>query len=293
MVAVVAAFVGVAGLASASSAKSPTAELHRSILSATKTSTYPSSLESSLTTLDFDFYSNQVSPCVLDLNNGTTPGTCSFGDVASTNVVVLVGDSYAGMWYPAFNLIANRDHFHLYLFSAEGCPFARLTLSSSCVDFQNTVLARIAALKPKAIIASSMNLSPDYPEMAQFTPAQFAAGLQTMLTLLPTSSKKIELLGMPTLTLDPAECISSNLTSLQACDVSASSALISSRVHADTAAVKAAGATPVQVTSLFCAKVCPVLIAKKNVYAGRFHVTIEYASYVVRALEALLPMSKL
>jgi SGNH domain (fused to AT3 domains) len=255
--------------------------------------TYPSNLVPQLRSLGVQFYSGK---CVE--NAGSPPTvlpTCAFGDLASTKVVVLYGDSYAGMWFPTFQALANRDHFKLYLIARLTCPFTLVaTLSASCRTFQTNALSYISSLHPTSIVFSEENVSPFIPADVQITPTAYAAGIPKAIAQF-SATNKLVLLGMPSVLLgspltavQPAQCLSAYLSNITKCMPTAKNAIIAQRLSDDTAAVKLSGARVISVTKLFCAKSCPMVVDKTLVFSDPFHVNQRYAAVLVSAMGSLV-----
>src|SRR6202023_690926 len=105
------------------------------IVAGEKLNVLPSSLNSSLYLEQFAYYSSR--PCVVyEGGPATIPTRCAFGDRSSKNVVVLDGDSFAGMWFPTLNAIAIKHRLKLYLVARLGCPFALVSTTSVCKSWQ-------------------------------------------------------------------------------------------------------------------------------------------------------------
>ena len=59
----------------------------------------------------------------------STEKLCMLGDVHGRRLLVVYGDSHAGMWLPAFDGLAKGVHMRLLVLSKPGCPAALLTIS--------------------------------------------------------------------------------------------------------------------------------------------------------------------
>ena len=253
----------------------------------------PSNLVPQLRSLGVQFYSGA---CVQRQGSVPTISTaCAFGDLSSSKVVVLYGDSYAGMWFPTFRALASRDHFRLYLIARLTCPFTLVpTLSASCRTFQSNALTYISSLHPSTIVFSEENVSPFISADDQISPSDFAAGIPKALSQF-TAPHKIVLLGMPSVLLgspvtavQPAQCLTAYTSSIAKCMPTAKNAIISQRLTDDTAAVKLGGAKVVSVTKLFCAASCPQVVDQTLVFSDPFHVNMRYAAVLVSAMDTLV-----
>ncbi|NKB79733.1 hypothetical protein HED49_18010 [Ochrobactrum daejeonense] len=67
---------------------------------------------------------------------------CEFGDVESSRIAVLVGDSVAGQWLPALEKIAKEDGWKLISITKSGCAYISIPVRykgkiyQSCIDWQ-------------------------------------------------------------------------------------------------------------------------------------------------------------
>jgi hypothetical protein len=88
---------------------------------------------------------------------------CSFGEVQSSKVVVLLGDSHAAQWFPPLERIANERGFRLVTMIKMACPAVAIPAYQSkigreeeqCVAWRNLALRSIAELKPAAVVAAT------------------------------------------------------------------------------------------------------------------------------------------
>ena len=60
--------------------------------------------------------------CYQSLYTTTTPHDCQFGDPAGDRTIVLLGDSNAGVWFPAFQALALNRGWKFYFWAKSGCP---------------------------------------------------------------------------------------------------------------------------------------------------------------------------
>ena len=270
------------------------------IVAGEKLTVFPSSLISSLPLENYAFYTSH--PCEVDARaSSTIPTHCAFGDKSSKNIVVLDGDSFAGMWFPTLNAIATKQRLKLYLVARLGCPYALVPTYAVCKSWQANAATYINSLKPTAIVFASENLSPLQPTQTSVSPQQYAAGITGALaTFTSPHVKKLVLLGMPAAAygtppgvIEPNQCIATHLKSLQSCAVPLATALFRTRIQDDTAAAKSSGAIPISVTSLFCKTTCPMVIDKRFVFADSLHLNVDYAAILSSALAQLIGVSKL
>lgn len=93
---------------------------------------------------------------------------CVFGASDAQHTLVLAGDSHAGQWLPAIRQIFPPSDWRIHVFIKGSCPMVDTTWFykligrpyTECTQWRNAVLGKIAALKPKVVIAGS---SSSYP----------------------------------------------------------------------------------------------------------------------------------
>lgn len=87
-------------------------------------------------------------------------GDCVSGDPAGTKTMVLVGDSQAEQWEPAFATAGSREHWKVITWAKSACPFANLSIFNpqlgrqytECDQWRAKTMARILALKPDLVV---------------------------------------------------------------------------------------------------------------------------------------------
>ena len=156
--------------------------------------------------------------CSVDFPSTDTP-VCEGGDLASTRVVVLYGDSHASMWMSALDAIGKKQKFKVRLFAKLACPLVKAPIWSyqlnkpfnECNEWQAKVLPQIAALKPEMIIVTDQ-WKPAVVDGKQSdfdTPFFWEREFPIAMAEIATLSKKVFVIGNnPSLTQDPVSCIS-------------------------------------------------------------------------------------
>jgi peptidoglycan/LPS O-acetylase OafA/YrhL len=99
------------------------------------------------------------SPVVLDCFADKTPlRECEFGRSASSTTVVLFGDSHAGQWLSAFEMVANAQGWRLITFFKSSCPpvevhiFLKNYSDHECALWREAALHRIVQLHPRMVV---------------------------------------------------------------------------------------------------------------------------------------------
>jgi hypothetical protein len=88
--------------------------------------------------------------CHLD-GSTTWPGEpCTFGDIKGSQRWLLIGDSHAAQWFPAFSIIATRNHIALTSITRSSCPALYLAtiryeqVDGACQIFQHKLALYIS-----------------------------------------------------------------------------------------------------------------------------------------------------
>jgi hypothetical protein len=230
--------------------------------------------------------------CVAESQSQSTVPICPLGDTTSKKTMVLLGDSQAQMWAPAFIAIADAQHERLIILAKDACPpwlATYLTTGMSpfpqCTAFHSFTLAEIKTLHPAQIYVtgaegplgvSSINLKP----------------VSSLLKdLLKVSSSTTVLSNIPWPVINPVTCLSAHSSNIGGCNMSEGEFNnLYGKFHKTLKeAAKSSGATFANLDSLFCTKsTCPVVVANYLVYYDDYHITWQYADYVADALGQML-----
>ncbi|MBB5701184.1 hypothetical protein FHS76_001033 [Ochrobactrum daejeonense] len=136
---------------------------------------------------------------------------CEFGDVESSRIAVLVGDSVAGQWLPALEKIAKEDGWKLISITKSGCAYISIPVRykgkiyQSCIDWQKNALQSIKDIRPSIIFASQAD-SYGYVSQEEMN----AAFLSRWDEYKKIGAKVFVIESTPKLSFDPAECLSEN-----------------------------------------------------------------------------------
>jgi hypothetical protein len=233
-------------------------------------------------------------------------GSCSFGDVSSSKVMVLEGDSRAQMWFDTIKMIATETHYKLVFLAKPGCPSAigsfrlndgRVETAPwpACTAWHNFVIQTIKTLAPRVVItASQLDLyltGLTAPASVPTTKADFAAFYRRI-----PSSAKLVVLGdfSEPVALNPTLCLSTSPSNIQTCtwtippDIAAGNAAV-------RAAARAAHALFIDEKPWLCAgSKCPPVINNVIPYTiDGYHLDRVYAKYLTGVLwTALAPVLK-
>lgn len=221
---------------------------------------------------------------------------CVYGDPAGTHTAVIVGDSHADMWLPAFNVAGQREHWKIVDWTKSSCPAANITVYNSslkrtyteCDTWRQQVLGRIAALKPDLVFVSDA----ENVVGSNVSPQQWStATLQTMSTLRSTSGAAVELIqDVPVPAYDLPSCVAQHLNSVASCTFPTSKAYSFPSRHKQLATDAAkAGYQVIDPLAWICTSArCPAVVGNILVYRDDTHLTATFSSWLAPYVMPLL-----
>ena len=217
--------------------------------------------------------------------------TCTFGDVTAKPLIVLYGDSHAGMLLDAVSQFGVVHHDRVVLIALAGCVvasimqwnFATHTNFTGCDSFRKAAIADIASLHPTAVIIADNTGNIFWGASGKVIPsATYAAAEVATLQALAAPGRKVVLMGNtpdPARSLnggDPTQCLTIHVSNIGACTFSRSSAEAQLFSQASSAAA-GAGAEFIAQTNWFCTQTkCPLVVGHTAVYFNGSHVAKHY-----------------
>lgn len=227
---------------------------------------------------------------------------CAWGDLASTKVIYLLGDSQATMWLNAFIPVAKALGWKIVETAHTGCPpWPDQTATAEngqddaqCLIWNASQFAFEQELKPQVVIGVGDGLhvgAGKYFTEKQMEKAQgdfvkdVAPAKVILLTPIPMYGSDLAL------TFSPAECLAA-AKSLKSCDFSPKQLVEPYEFASALAVAKSMHEASVNVTPLFCTtKVCPAILDESGdriVYLDSDHATAAYMVWISTAFESLI-----
>jgi len=221
--------------------------------------------------------------------------SCRYGKAEGKFRVVLVGDSHAAHWLPAFEQAANAHGWNFTGLTKSGCAFADLTVQYGspgqpvkdfveCDQWKWKVLDRILAEKPDLLIISE---SPNH-RTGGMSPAQsqeeVAKGIVAMAKRVTAAGIPVALIKhTPWLSLNAPTCMSKPGSTVADCSG------VKNKAVRNAALNIAARMDPelklLDFDDAFCeGDVCPVVIGNVFVYRDQHHMTATFARTLSRVL---------
>ena len=216
---------------------------------------------------------------------------CPHGD--GSHAVVVIGDSHARAWIPAFDRIVDAGDWTAYYLVKPQCTAAHVTIASlesdhpftDCSDFQDWVVDQVRSLHPDlAVVASSPPVNGVFIGHTRVTSVGEIApllrvGYNDLFSELGRYADRVALIrDVPKSPDDPATCLSAGQVSLGDCmfePVERSTVL--GDVAVDSA--RDAGIDVVDPTPWLCYQgECPIVIGGTLSYRDTDHITTEYAA---------------
>jgi peptidoglycan/LPS O-acetylase OafA/YrhL len=267
------------------------------VAAATHADAVPSNLQPSLEHAHADKARPFLDGCD-DTFTDPTVHRCTYGAPDGRSTIVLLGDSHAAQWFPAFDEIANERRWKLENFTKAACPLfvTKLVWSpvlgrhfDECTTFVRSALARIAAERPAVVVIGIARHYGPENHFQVFAPP-WIDGLRTTVRELRTTGAKVVLLSQ---TAHPAtdvpDCLSGHLRDIAPCEQTTARAVDSNGLAAEAATAQAAGARFVNLTPLMCsATTCPAIVGNILVYRDDNHVTTTFAKWLAPVFDAEL-----
>jgi hypothetical protein len=232
---------------------------------------------------------------------------CSFGNKASPFVIALFGDSHAGRWFPALELVAKQNNVRLDTYTKSRCRSEETektwdnSANPSCSQWRGAVIARLAADPPDLIVLTN-HLGPTGRDSAK-EQTDWESAVASTLARLPAASRVVTIADTPQFATSPVVCLSAHLNDADACSVPRDRALnpaieAAQRIVAAQPAVRGAVGTAVGAASgtgyidlddyLCSATTCPPIIGSTLVYSDEHHLTATFSRKLAPALGAAL-----
>jgi SGNH domain (fused to AT3 domains) len=230
---------------------------------------------------------------------------CAFGDLSSSKVVVLFGDSHILMWLPAIVPAAMRAGVKIDLMYADDCPVALIGNFSivtgsygslvGCEQWRNAATKVIHDLDPMAVIIGERStLILSEPSNVPYTAQQWQLSLEATILRLKTPTMKIAVMQDTNwFDLNPMQCLAAYPAHVQRCDEPFPNAKNPGHDHAEWRAARATGSDYVFTRRWLCTTICSPVIGPFITNFDNGHLSATYASYLsVVVGDALQPLFK-
>jgi hypothetical protein len=229
------------------------------------------------------------------LDDGLHFGMCTYGDPTGKRLLVIFGNSYAGMWLTSIRYAAARAGWRVRIYYDPGCPAPDLTFYASgvpdygCNKFRTAAIKAIRTLHPAMVVVASPSLSQLVGKDAIATSAQWETGYSETLSLLKMTGTQLVLMGdIPILAEDDATCLAAHESNVKGCMTPIAQAETGVYLSAEEQAAAANGALYVPTTQWMCAQLCVPIVGHIRVYNDRYHMSATYAKYLSGVVQTAL-----
>ena len=230
-----------------------------------------------------------------DYRDGTR-ALCANGDADSDKVMVLIGDSHARAWSPAFTELGRQQGYRTYYLVFSGCSATRAVQAEpqnlrpweDCEDFKDWAVQTVGDLRPDVVVVATSAVSPivgpdgepvglldDRDEFKELVRTGFA---EELAQLKPLTDKLFVLGNTPKLPREPGVCMSQGGgVTLKDCLFRRGPVMHSIQMDFKKAA-HAHGVPFVNAAPWFCYRLmCPPVIGRTIAMRDSEHMTPEYA----------------
>jgi peptidoglycan/LPS O-acetylase OafA/YrhL len=280
------------------------AQVQAAVAASVEMKAVPSNLTPPLTDQTAQQFGILTNGCLRVLPFDSGHPECAVGDTASKTTVALIGDSRAAMFNPAFQQVADQQHWRLLMMAKAGCPITDLRLNKyvngfaeefqRCAQWRDRIMARLRVEHPQLIVVSSARAyDADGAHMLvpglKMYDAAWLGSLTRLVQQLRDTGAKVLVLGP---TADPPApvplCLSGHLDDATACAAVWGDEVHGPGIAAESAATEAGGGQYADIKELFCtANRCPAIVGNTMVYFDAGHLTREYSQLLAPAMGAL------
>lgn len=228
----------------------------------------------------------------------TSSTVCVHGDTNGARLVVVYGDSHAGMWIPSFDAIGKEKHWKVAQLSKQACQVADFPRYddvarrpyTECDVFRAFALEQIRSLHPDVLVLTSAfkdsYLNVNGAASTEGIDNAWRSGLDAMIKKLMPLASRIVLLGDIAYPKTAGrDCLIDHPHDVAACNTPRTDAVFvqHNRMEQDVATQN--GITYVDVIPWFCTDTtCPAVVGGLATHWDKYHVALNYALWLSAAL---------
>ncbi|NGN95057.1 acyltransferase [Nocardioides sp. KC13] len=237
-----------------------------------------------------DSWAERGGYCYAGYGETELDGDCVYGDGKADRTVAVVGDSHIGMWLPALDTLAERQHVKLVPYVKLGCAAYGVKQKSSkmtveeCEDFRTWTNEQIAELDPDTIVVGARGMLDMEERDGVSTEEQWRQGVRDGVRSFEKITPDVRVFAdVPAVDNDPGECLSDARNLLEDCVVKADGTEVDSN-EVTQEALEGTEATYVDIVDLVCTERCPLVVGDVVTYYDDSHITATWVDRVTPAL---------
>ncbi|MGI6877194.1 acyltransferase family protein [Microbacterium sp. gxy059] len=231
--------------------------------------------------------------CYASTGQRDVDDVCWFGDPEGSQTIALVGDSHAGMWLPALDILGKDHDFRVALFVKLSCgayPVVQDAAGHSqddCDAFREFTDDRIEEISPDAVVLGARGLLNMEERDGQSVEDQWSDAVRQAVEDFSAVADEVVALGdVPARPeAEPKDCVDAPGATQEDCVVTGESDELRSN-ELTQAAAEDAGAAYVDTTPLVCPEEgdCPLFVGDTPIYGDDSHLNRLWVEYVAPAL---------
>ena len=232
--------------------------------------------------------------CMLK-DGSVEPKVCEYGDLTSSTLIALFGDSHAAQWFPALEQLANTRHWKLIVFAKSGCPTAevrirRTFLDPECIAWRARVVEMLTIAKPTMVVMSSAPYDPGGDDVGLDSDEVWRRGLTDTLDQVRPTTEKLLIIGDTPLPIHQIpNCLSNQPRNVRGCLAPREESVDVSRVELERQIASEHEASFVSVSNWLCGTwECPVIIGNMILYRDNNHISATASEYFAPFLAAVM-----
>ena len=237
-----------------------------------------------------DSWAERGGYCYAGYGETKLDGDCIYGDGKADRTVAVVGDSHIGMWLPALDTLAERQHVKLVPFVKLGCAAYGVKQKSSkmtvaeCEDFRKWTNEQITELNPDTIVVGARGMLDMEERDGVSTEEQWREGVRHGVGAFEKITPDVRVFAdVPSVDNDPGECLSDARNLLEDCVVKADGTEVDSN-EVTQEALAGTDAAYVDIVDLVCTERCPLVVGDVVTYYDDSHITATWVDRVTPAL---------
>ena len=223
------------------------------------------------------------------------PPSCVYGDTSGSFTIAIVGDSHAGEWFPAFDVLARQRGWKLVPYVKLSCPFIDLRVRhialkreyTECAAWRENVIALLVA-QPADLTVVAMSHRGIFPWLAEDSGVESeSSGIARAIERIP--GPHVMMVDTPRTSVEIPGCIAAHLEDVRACAIPRDTAFTRLFGAREARVAELTGAGLIDLIPAVClAMPCQVVRDGMIIYRDNHHLTATFSESLAPALESAL-----